>query len=162
MSGRLAVKALLAPAALGAISSAVLPRAIHSVVFGVVSRAWLGGAAFAIAMDGLHWRNRFQVPPRVMGGSAESPDRHSPRVDAIIAVAKTTDPVRRFGDETCVICMDALASGKDASEDEAQQPVALPCGHEFHEDCLRSWLVRQPRCPNCRQEPDSVVGRIVL
>lgn len=162
VSGRLAVKALLAPAALGAISSAVLPRAIHSVVFGVVSRAWLGGAAFAIAMDGLHWRNRFQVPPRVVGGSAESPARHSPRVDAIIAVAKTTDPVRRFGDETCVICMDALASGKDASEDEAQQPVALPCGHEFHEDCLRSWLVRQPRCPTCRQEPDSVVGRIVL
>jgi len=26
----------------------------------------------------------------------------------------------------------------------------LQCGHQFHEECLREWLLRSRRCPNCR------------
>ena len=26
----------------------------------------------------------------------------------------------------------------------------LPCGHIFHLECLRSWLLRQQTCPTCR------------
>lgn len=47
--------------------------------------------------------------------------------------------------EQCVICRDSLA-------DSACKPKKLPCGHIFHIDCLRSWLVMQQVCPTCRAE----------
>jgi len=46
--------------------------------------------------------------------------------------------------EHCVICRDSLF--------EASKPKKLPCGHMFHIDCLRSWLVMQQVCPTCRAE----------
>ena len=27
----------------------------------------------------------------------------------------------------------------------------LPCGHGFHEACLREWMIRQKRCPVCKR-----------
>mmetsp|Transcript_6947 Transcript_6947/g.16888 ORF Transcript_6947/g.16888 Transcript_6947/m.16888 type:complete len:1035 (-) Transcript_6947:326-3430(-) len=44
--------------------------------------------------------------------------------------------------ETCIICRDDLHEGS----------VILPCGHIFHVDCLKSWLVMQQVCPTCRAE----------
>jgi hypothetical protein len=41
----------------------------------------------------------------------------------------------------CPICQDAFAD-----------PVALPCGHAFCEDCAREWLGRERTCPLCRAE----------
>ena len=29
------------------------------------------------------------------------------------------------------------------------------CGHEFHVDCIQTWLLRSPTCPNCRANPYS-------
>jgi len=46
--------------------------------------------------------------------------------------------------EHCVICRDSLFEGS--------KPKKLPCGHIFHIDCLRSWLVMQQVCPTCRAE----------
>merc|ERR1719221_83370 len=46
--------------------------------------------------------------------------------------------------EHCVICRDSLFEGA--------KPKKLPCGHIFHIDCLRSWLVMQQTCPTCRAE----------
>eukprot|EP00933_Yihiella_yeosuensis_P031734 TRINITY_DN2532_c0_g1_i1.p1 TRINITY_DN2532_c0_g1~~TRINITY_DN2532_c0_g1_i1.p1 ORF type:complete len:395 (+),score=115.47 TRINITY_DN2532_c0_g1_i1:98-1186(+) len=46
--------------------------------------------------------------------------------------------------EHCVICRDSLFDGS--------KPKKLPCGHIFHIDCLRSWLVMQQVCPTCRAE----------
>jgi len=46
--------------------------------------------------------------------------------------------------EHCVICRDSLF--------EASKPKKLHCGHIFHIDCLRSWLVMQQVCPTCRAE----------
>lgn len=42
--------------------------------------------------------------------------------------------------ETCIICRDKLYEGC----------VKLPCGHIFHVDCLKSWLLMQQCCPTCR------------
>lgn len=46
--------------------------------------------------------------------------------------------------EHCVICRDSLFDGS--------KPKKLSCGHIFHIDCLKSWLVMQQVCPMCRAE----------
>ncbi|OLP79526.1 E3 ubiquitin-protein ligase synoviolin [Symbiodinium microadriaticum] len=43
--------------------------------------------------------------------------------------------------EFCVICRDSLFEGS--------KPKKLSCGHIFHIDCLKSWLVMQQVCPTC-------------
>jgi len=42
----------------------------------------------------------------------------------------------------CCICQDHLVVGEVAS--------CLPCGHEFHSDCIATWLKVQQTCPVCR------------
>mmetsp|Transcript_115295 Transcript_115295/g.264796 ORF Transcript_115295/g.264796 Transcript_115295/m.264796 type:complete len:664 (-) Transcript_115295:25-2016(-) len=44
--------------------------------------------------------------------------------------------------DTCIICRDKLWEGSKK----------LPCGHIFHMECLKSWLVMQQCCPTCRAE----------
>lgn len=45
----------------------------------------------------------------------------------------------------CMVCL-GLA-------DESTGPLiqAEHCGHEFHQECLRSWLLEQARCPLCNK-----------
>lgn len=45
--------------------------------------------------------------------------------------------------DDCVICLSELQSGDD-------EFVALPCGHQFHLPCIRSWLKLRSTCPSCR------------
>ena len=45
--------------------------------------------------------------------------------------------------EPCPICLDAL--------EEGQTVLDIPCGHLFHEHCLRTWMNRASACPLCRQ-----------
>lgn len=33
------------------------------------------------------------------------------------------------------------------------EPVKLPCGHIFHECCIRNWAIYNDSCPNCRFKP---------
>ncbi len=42
--------------------------------------------------------------------------------------------------ETCIVCRDALTTGR-----------RLPCGHILHMECLRGWLERSQQCPLCRE-----------
>jgi len=43
------------------------------------------------------------------------------------------------GDDSCAICWDKMESAR-----------RLPCGHYFHNSCLRSWLEQDVSCPTCR------------
>lgn len=46
---------------------------------------------------------------------------------------------------TCSVCLENYSDG--------DTQVALPCGHNFHEDCIRTWLGQYKRtCPVCRHE----------
>ena len=44
--------------------------------------------------------------------------------------------------ESCIICRDTLTQGCKV----------LQCGHIFHSNCLRSWVLVQQICPTCRAE----------
>jgi len=54
-----------------------------------------------------------------------------------------------FGDGTetgecdCPICLTAYQQGEDMRK--------LPCGHDFHQECIDTWLYKKARCPLCRE-----------
>lgn len=43
--------------------------------------------------------------------------------------------------EVCAICWESMRTWR-----------RLPCRHNFHEACLRSWLEQNPTCPTCRRD----------
>ena len=49
-----------------------------------------------------------------------------------------------------MICLLPVAAG-----DEDGALLLLPCGHGFHEECVRSWLHSNTTCPNCRTDLSS-------
>lgn len=53
-------------------------------------------------------------------------------------------------DEKCPIC---LAPNENLSDDDnAKKFLTLPCGHDFHDECILPWLSRTNTCPMCRTE----------
>ena len=52
-------------------------------------------------------------------------------------------------DHRCVICM-----CDDDPDDEMDRAAVrrLPCGHEFHQECIDRWLQTNAVCPTCRRE----------
>ncbi|XP_070575002.1 E3 ubiquitin-protein ligase AMFR-like [Ptychodera flava] len=53
-------------------------------------------------------------------------------------------------DDDCAICWDRMSSARK-----------LPCGHLFHNSCLRSWLEHDTSCPTCRKSLNVTPGRTV-
>lgn len=54
----------------------------------------------------------------------------------------------------CAICLDAFNPGDTVR--------LLPCGHDFHRECIDGWLTRPgvvPRCPLCKGAP---IGNCVM
>lgn len=49
---------------------------------------------------------------------------------------------REFRQENCVICLERFASIPDS--------IFLPCGHNFHKECIESWIRSKQTCPICR------------
>lgn len=79
-------------------------------------------------------------------------------------------PKRIYSTETCVICLEDLDDGTGGEDCTAGQQAgtrtqALPCGHQFHRNCVRTWLASsaskgRERCPTCREPID--MGRRAL
>lgn len=61
------------------------------------------------------------------------------------AKAKGTKRKRYTGRQVeCVVCLEEYVDGES-------RVMSLPCGHEFHADCITPWLVNRRRtCPICK------------
>ncbi|XP_028083257.1 probable E3 ubiquitin-protein ligase HIP1 [Camellia sinensis] len=46
-------------------------------------------------------------------------------------------------EEPCCICQEDYVDGKELGK--------LNCGHEFHFNCIKQWLVQKNNCPICRK-----------
>ncbi|PAL64509.1 hypothetical protein CEJ83_20840 [Acinetobacter baumannii] len=44
--------------------------------------------------------------------------------------------------EPCCICQEEYTDGDDLG--------VLDCGHNFHTDCIKLWLMRKNLCPICK------------
>ena len=58
-------------------------------------------------------------------------------------------------DSVCAVCLD---------ETIANNVLQLQCGHKFHNNCIRSWVVEygHPECPTCRSniENTSIISMV--
>lgn len=59
-------------------------------------------------------------------------------------ITVTKHDVQQDEESTCPICLESLDIGKTA--------IRIPCGHVFHPDCIRGWLVNSNQCAVCRYE----------
>jgi len=50
-----------------------------------------------------------------------------------------------LADDTCSICREELDAHSGST-------FSLPCGHVFHESCVKPWFMRHHTCPNCRAD----------
>jgi len=70
------------------------------------------------------------------------------------ALASAPKPERIFSTEDCLICLEPLAE-KTQGDSTARhtRPVStLRCGHQFHAECVATWINSAngpPRCPTC-------------
>ncbi|KAH0841283.1 PA domain-containing protein [Fonsecaea pedrosoi] len=79
------------------------------------------------------------------GGSVESQLSHSRSPHTEKLTSKPAKRKRYTGRQVeCVVCLEEYVDGES-------QVMSLPCGHEFHVDCITPWLITRRRtCPICK------------
>ncbi|XP_076120743.1 E3 ubiquitin-protein ligase AMFR isoform X1 [Alosa pseudoharengus] len=103
---------------------------IHMLLFGNI---WLSMASLVIFMQLRYLFHEIQRRIRRHKNYLRVIDNMETR----FAVATIEEIVANNDD--CAICWDSMTSARK-----------LPCGHLFHNSCLRSWLEQDTSCPTCR------------
>lgn len=79
--------------------------------------------------------------------------RGAQRINKYIKSVKEKNRYKKFikstkmekcGEEECAICLDDYSENNKCSE--------LYCGHKFHTNCFREWVLRREVCPLCNVE----------
>ncbi|XP_034415147.1 E3 ubiquitin-protein ligase AMFR-like isoform X2 [Cyclopterus lumpus] len=103
---------------------------IHMLLFGNI---WLSMASLVIFMQLRYLFHEVQRRVR----RHKNYLRVINNMEARFAVATAEELAAN--DDDCAICWDAMLTARK-----------LPCGHLFHNSCLRSWLEQDTSCPTCR------------
>ncbi|KAK6294343.1 hypothetical protein J4Q44_G00351730 [Coregonus suidteri] len=103
---------------------------IHMLLFGNI---WLSMASLVIFMQLRYLFHEVQRRVR----RHKNYLRVINNMEARFAVATAEELVANNDD--CAICWDTMQTARK-----------LPCGHLFHNSCLRSWLEQDTSCPTCR------------
>ncbi|XXQ35886.1 RING-type domain-containing protein [Plasmodiophora brassicae] len=64
-------------------------------------------------------------------------------IDANTQKKKAGDLRLEPADSQCVVCLDDYSSSDDL--------LVLPCGHHFHNNCIRTWFTNHEQCPLCNR-----------
>ncbi|XP_041124776.1 E3 ubiquitin-protein ligase AMFR-like isoform X1 [Polyodon spathula] len=107
-----------------------LTHHIHMLLFGNI---WLSMASLVIFMQ-LRYLF-YEVQRRIQ--RHKNYLRVVGNMEARFAIA-TSEELAANSDD-CAICWDSMQAARK-----------LPCGHLFHNSCLRSWLEQDTSCPTCR------------
>ncbi|XP_036399651.1 E3 ubiquitin-protein ligase AMFR-like [Megalops cyprinoides] len=113
-----------------ALLSLDLMHHIHMLLFGNI---WLSMASLVIFMQLRYLFHEVQRRIRRHKNYLRVIDN----MEARFAVA-TPEELTANNDD-CAICWDSMQAARK-----------LPCGHLFHNSCLRSWLEQDTSCPTCR------------
>lgn len=111
---------------------------IHMLLFGNI---WLSMASLVIFMQLRHLFHELQRRLR----RHKNYLRVVGNMEAHFAVA-TPEELEANNDD-CAICWDSMQAAR-----------RLPCGHLFHNSCLRSWLEQDTSCPTCRMSLNMADG----
>ncbi|KAG8563251.1 hypothetical protein GDO81_015990 [Engystomops pustulosus] len=111
---------------------------IHMLLFGNI---WLSMASLVIFMQLRHLFHELQRRLR----RHKNYLRVVGNMEAHFAVA-TAEELEANNDD-CAICWDSMQAARK-----------LPCGHLFHNSCLRSWLEQDTSCPTCRMSLNMADG----
>lgn len=65
-------------------------------------------------------------------------------IDSLPTEKLTIEGEKKLSDSCCAVCQD----GYNCDE----HVTTLPCGHQYHKDCVVPWLQRHRTCPVCRHE----------
>ena len=68
-------------------------------------------------------------------------------IDNLPKIEVNRDNITKFKDITCNICLEGFQKGNILR--------VLECNHEFHENCIITWLKSRNTCPVCRHELES-------
>ncbi|KAM5137987.1 E3 ubiquitin-protein ligase AMFR [Mantella aurantiaca] len=110
----------------------------HMLLFGNI---WLSMASLVIFMQLRHLFHELQRRLR----RHKNYLRVVGNMEAHFAVA-TPEELEANNDD-CAICWDSMQAARK-----------LPCGHLFHNSCLRSWLEQDTSCPTCRMSLNMADG----
>ncbi|XP_034043198.1 E3 ubiquitin-protein ligase AMFR-like [Thalassophryne amazonica] len=103
---------------------------IHMLLFGNI---WLSMASLVIFMQLRYLFHEVQRRVRRHKNYLRVVSNMEARFSVATAEELATN------DDDCAICWDAMMTARK-----------LPCGHLFHNSCLRSWLEQDTSCPTCR------------
>jgi len=81
---------------------------------------------------------------REQGTSRWPPPASARAIGALPRVPVSMHDIERNQNDCCTICLEQLHIGEFATR--------IPCGHLFHEDCIKLWLKSSNQCPVCRYE----------
>ncbi|CAD7965849.1 unnamed protein product [Amoebophrya sp. A25] len=105
-------------------------------------------AGSSFSHEGIHLQDVTSTGP----GSSSSPDRihlqedvtSTPSAVSSSPLTAEDDPLSDTDEPNCAVCLAEFVPGELCR--------TLPCGHEFHQTCIDTWLLKNRKCPLCLQD----------
>jgi hypothetical protein len=105
---------------------------------------------------------RLLLPPLRELPMGRTPSSVAAQDDAkIFALTKEQIDSLPLVEFSCETCSDSFCSGCSiclADFEDKDAVRRLPCGHDFHQNCIDLWLLRNKRCPLCMRGVDDHLG----
>jgi len=103
----------------------------------VLQQLFMGGG---FPMPGFHMQQQQSQEQRKEG----PPPTSASALRSLPRIKVTAYDIAANESAECSICLDELVAGQPA--------LRIPCGHLYHEDCVKDWLRKSNECPVCRFE----------